>query len=151
MRVLIIGTSHKQYQLRPLEASRKGSDDFKNFLADCITNHVPAGLAEEMSEEAQKGRTTVLAELAEEHALPHCLCDPNFAERDALKTLNDNDGRREDEWLRRILAFDHFPLMFVCGADHVNSFKKRCEMQTIKAEIVCDDFQSNLSLNERIF
>jgi hypothetical protein len=87
-------------------------------------------IAEEISVEGLLGRRTVCDEVAEEENLSHILCDPTRSERQALNISKDNtpsdDKKRETEWLRRLVQSCRFPVLFVCGANHVCSFAQLC-------------------------
>ena len=86
----------------------------------------------------------------EQHLVLHRYCDPTDQEKAQLRIRQDNDIRfehisdgwtqeqieadvlargsvpsdriREQFWLQRIQELDVWPLLFICGADHFNSF-----------------------------
>lgn len=58
--------------------------------------------------------------------------------RDALTHLCDEV--RERVWVARVLAHDKWPVLFVCGADHVDAVRALFGGIGIQASIICCDF-----------
>ena len=48
---------------------------------------------------------------------------------------------RERVWVARILAGDEWPVLFVCGADHVVSVERLFRRLGVQATIICHDFE----------
>ncbi|MBK1888448.1 hypothetical protein Undi14_00275 [Undibacterium sp. 14-3-2] len=107
-------------------------------------------IAEELSEQSlsEVGATASVPQLlARGLGLVHLFCDPNRDERRTLGIFDDNAIRlsgfpskkpdeteiqrridescrfREEEWLRRLQALPSSQILFVCGANHVNTFQ----------------------------
>jgi hypothetical protein len=154
--ILIVGTSHEAYQIRPQCGPQDGADAFKQYILQTVQTHGVKTVAEEMSVEALRGRRTVCDEVAEEDKLLHILCDPAGSERQALNISKDNtpsdDKKRETEWLRRLVAAScRYPVLFVCGAKHVCSFAQLCRDEGLMSTVVRDDFEApDIPLERRI-
>jgi len=52
--------------------------------------------------------------------LPHCYCDPDAATQTQLNITE--DPQREQYWINELTRFDTFPVLFILGSDHVESF-----------------------------
>jgi hypothetical protein len=111
-----------------------------------VRTHAVQSIAEEMSIEPLRGRHTVCDEVAKKENLFHILCDPTCSERQALGISKENtpsdDEKREKEWLRRLMQSCRYPVLFVCGANHVCSFAQLCRDQGLVPTIVTDDFEA---------
>ena len=145
--VYLIGTSHG-YQVE----GQAPAGAFSGLIGSYLDS-VPVGLiAEEMSLEglARHGAVaSVCKRLAESRGLLHRYCDPDMATRSshgiqALEPiilqgqrsgLSDEEiarqvrelayDPREQYWLAQLLEPDRWPILFVCGADHVDSFAEK--------------------------
>lgn len=152
--IFIVGTSHESYQIRPRCGPQDGADTFKQYISQAARTHSVKTVAEEMSLEALKGRLTVCDEVAKEENLSHILCDPTYSERAALGISKEdtpsNAKKREKEWLRRLEPCI-FPVLFVCGANHVCSFAQLCRDEGLVPTIVDCDFEApEIPLDRRI-
>jgi hypothetical protein len=125
----------------------------------CEANAVKA-LVEEMSLEGLRGAArSVCEEVASALHIPHSYCDPSSEERAALGIIEAVDiwwrgfedgrdeaateaevrasyGKREREWLRRLLALDEWPVLFVCGANHVETFRDLLEADGVAVQVL---------------
>jgi hypothetical protein len=95
--------------------------------------------------------------------LPHTYCDPSRAERLKLGTTTEGEIRfeakeqgwtdaetnerlaahsaiREKVWLERIIKLDTWPVLLVCGADHVPTFSRRAAEQGCKVALADADW-----------
>ena len=145
--------SHEQYQIRPQCGPRDGADAFKQYVLQVVRTHAVVTVAEEMSVEALRGRHTVGREVAKEAKLSHLFFDPTVSERKALGISRDDafSGMlREGEWLRRLKDHSKYPVLFVCGANHVNSFARLCLNEKLTPTILNDDFEADILLECRI-
>lgn len=159
--IFILGTSHR-YQAPKTLDEQAHAKQFRFLLQVLCDKYKIKGIAEEMSEEALQERTldcSVPFELAQSQKLLHRYCDPDRSERDALGILQDttveingwasnlsrleiqkciaeHHRRREEVWLERLSKFDAFPVLFVCGADHVDSFVSLLERESITVSVV---------------
>ncbi|EKO3425079.1 hypothetical protein KW460_05150 [Vibrio fluvialis] len=140
-KVVIIGTSHSiQWDLE-----RK---DFSDYVVTIIKEHCIAAIAEEIDE-----KPSVLQRVAIEMGLSYLNIEPNAEERADLgiysnlsmieyeifmefddhespEALKETECRkqagyrlREQEWFNRIKVLNVYPLLVVCGANHVDPFK----------------------------
>jgi len=50
---------------------------------------------------------------------------------------------REKLWLERLLAFNSWPLLFICGAKHVQGFRRLLEQNGIEVVIFAQDWPEN--------
>jgi hypothetical protein len=154
--ILIIGTSHKGYQIRPRCDLQDCADAFKRYLLTTVQKCAVQTVAEEMSLEALGIRHTVGKEIATERKLRHIYCDPNCSERQSLGISKDDTPtdyrKREEEWLRRVVQSCTYPVLFVCGACHVDSFANLCRDKGLTPAVVNRDFEdSTIPLDRRIF
>jgi len=111
---------------------------FLEYLESKIDQYNVQVIAEEMSEEALRGATPILKQLAEKKCIAHIFCDPNTAERKARNlrfsgryaTSEERAAdfiKREQFWLERIRPYRDQEIIFVCGAYHYEGFKLMLE------------------------
>lgn len=149
MTLFLIGTSHR-YQKGLRFAPEGCYDEFKGMLSAAAQSHSIKTIAEEMSEEALGNDTVSLcAEVAETLAISHVFCDPSEAER-AAAGLRVEDclvtwGGRELEWVARLRG-QRFPVLFVCGANHVDCFAERCRARGIAVVVMQEDWEPSKSI-----
>lgn len=141
--VTLIGTSHT-YQL----PGNPAAGEFGDFVEEICDKFAVRAVAEEMSLEAltQKDASLSLCEqVANTRGIAHRYCDPNNEQRQALHTRQEGDirfeafydewdqdrlereirathSRREQYWLNQLLDLDCWPVLFVCGAAHIEHF-----------------------------
>lgn len=53
----------------------------------------------------------------------------------------EEDLKREPIWFERLLEFNTWPVLFVCGSKHVDSFKKLIEKQNINVFVVHENWK----------
>ena len=161
--VLIVGINH-QIQMGGQEASKHESDGFKKQLVEWCIKENPRAIAEEMSRDAVTEadiHRTVPEEVVEELKLKHKYCDPDretraklrirdkneirmdafIADRDPSELLKDRERKRERYWLKQLEFLDTFPVLFVCGYCHVDSFKELLECHGFKTKILESDWK----------
>ena len=157
---VLVGTSH---------TLQRTSMELRTFLEDLCREHKVRAVAEEMSEEALSqhgGAASIPMEVARALAITHRLCDPNNAERAKLGILQeadmrarafpsslpesevaarlaDSNARREKYWLGQLRGLDLWPVLFVCGADHVATFCRLLKHEGIATHVVAEDWASN--------
>lgn len=154
--VVLVGTCHT-YQL----PDNSAASEFDKLLRElCVAGGVKA-IAEEMNTEAlaESNAHHSTGELvARALDILHRYCDPNRDQRQALGIMQENpikatahirgwDRRRirqeilashlarEQYWLQQIRELDRWPLLFVCGANHVGSFKKLLSTNDIRVRV----------------
>ncbi|WP_347990152.1 hypothetical protein [Methylomonas sp. AM2-LC] len=59
-----------------------------------------------------------------------------------LKRSNDADRMREQIWLNKIISFDKWPLLFICGADHFIEFSKLLKQNGVRVVEVNKDWSA---------
>jgi hypothetical protein len=154
--IFIVGTNHEGYQIRPQCGPEDGADAFKQHVLQTARTHAVQTIAEEMSWEPLRGRRTVCHEVAKEEHLAHIMCDPTSSERQALGISKENtpldNEKREKEWLRRVkMQSCRYPVLFVCGANHVFSLSRLCQDEGLVPTIVNYDFEApEIPLERRI-
>ena len=159
---IVIGTSH---------TIQTSDQQLKPFLESLCRQFQVRAMAEEMNKEAlaENGcAASIPMQVASELQIPHRFCDPNRAERGKLGIRQENDiraqafvsnstlseseiaariaeshAKRERYWLEQIRDLDVWPVLFICGADHVTSFCRLLEQQGIATHIVAEDWISN--------
>jgi hypothetical protein len=143
-RVVLIGTSHK-YQV----PEHPSAQNFRALVEATVSRWRVRAIAEETSLEALAQKNTdrsVCEKIADELGLPHRYCDLNNAERAAKEARDELDIRaegflqswtqeriekevrasrriRERHWLQMLLDLGRWPVLFICGANHVASFR----------------------------
>ena len=150
--VALIGTHHTyQYGVGSSYSGGCTADDevaFRKLVRSSAVSLGVNALAEELNEDGLKQfgvKRSVLQQEAALLDLQHCFCEPGLAERDSLgvqdvnllkskawlgnwpdaqleQVIRNEFWKRETFWLERIEHFNCWPLLFVCGADHVGTF-----------------------------
>jgi hypothetical protein len=132
-----------------LDTSLKLLRNFQRYLERQARKFRATLLAEELSAEAVARRGpdsySTMQQSAERLGVPHLFCDPNSAERLALGLGNDAQSfsRRELVWIERlapVLCEPDSAAIFVCGAEHVSSFRSKLPARDIPAEILIEDW-----------
>ena len=147
--VLLIGTNHV-YQ-RP---DIRGSEEFRTLIEDSREEHDIKIIAEEMSLDVlhKYGATeSSCKQVADSIGIPHLYCDPSYKEQKKLGIKQPGrerdpvaDAIREDYWLEHILKQNSWPVLFICGADHTESFRDLLQANDIVVCMCCSkdgDFQ----------
>jgi len=154
--VLLVGTRH-DYQ-RP---GGPGSEAFRVFIATTCRERNILVIAEEISLDGLLGaKQSICNQVAGTLCLTHCYCDPSIEEQKTLgiahpgKTNSSafsavpnphevdpevegaNEIRRRC-WLQRIVELDSWPVLFVCGAHHVEPFRELLRVNSIVVHVLC--------------
>ena len=155
--VIIIGTSH---------SIQIASPELKTHLARLCKELTIRAIAEEMSKEALLESSYIASipmQVAEALRLPHRFCDPDRAERTRLKIRQENEirksaflvslpeaeviarlseshAKRESYWLRQLRDLNLWPVLFVCGANHVRSFGELLRRECIAMRVAAEDW-----------
>lgn len=161
--IIIVGTSHT-IQVSDLE--------LKPFLESLCQEFKVHAVAEEMNEEALAEKhctASIPMQVASELQIPHRFCDPNMTERVKLGIRQENDirisafpctlaepevaaclaeshAKRERYWLEQLRSLNLWPVLFVCGADHVASFCHLLKQEDIVVHIAAEDWASNYTV-----
>ncbi len=148
--VYILGTCHA-YQRNDDKCEPSAIEEFRQYLKFVCQLHGIKAIGEEMSISAleENNRTqSVPAKFAQDFDnLPHKYCDPerniqelmgispphvikylanrNKCSKEETQKQEWNENlKREPCWLCQIQDLNIFPLLFICGSDHVESFSK---------------------------
>ena len=158
--VIVVGTSHT-IQTADLE--------LQPFLDSLCQEFKIQAVAEEMNEEALAENNCVASipiRVANALQIPHRFCDPSRIERAKLEIRQENDirisafpstlsesevaahvaeshAKRERYWLKQLRSLNLWPVLFVCGADHVPSFCRILKAEGIGVHIAAEDWASN--------
>jgi hypothetical protein len=161
-KIIVVETSHT-IQITDRE--------LKPFLEGLCRDFNVRAMAEEMNEEAlaeKNCNSSIPMEIASALQIPHRFCDPNRAERAKLEirqeneikidawlsgaTLSDSEfaarvqesyAARERYWLEQLRNLNVWPVLFICGADHVASFCELLKQQGIAMHVAAEDWASN--------
>lgn len=158
--VIVVGTSHT-IQTTDLA--------FQPFLESLCRQFDIRAVAEELNKEALDERSctaSIPMQVASVLQIPHRFCDPNRMERAKLGIQQENDIRisafpstlpesevarrvaeshkkREGYWLEQLRSLNLWPVLFVCGADHVASFCNLPNYEGIIPHVAAEDWASN--------
>jgi hypothetical protein len=126
-------------------------------------------IGEELSEDSlaqSNSPESVPMRVAKALKLSHCFCDPSTEERKRLGLALDHNSveigawlkqgstpesinaevavehrKRERVWLERLHAFDIWPTLFVCGANHTHGFAAMLEGHGVRVEVAAEDWE----------
>lgn len=160
--IIVVGTSHTIQIADP---------ELKVFLEDLCREFEVRAVAEEMSDEALAEKNiaaSIPMQVASALRVSHRFCDPNRAKRAKLGIRQENDIRiqsflsnlnlseseiaaslaeshamRERYWLEQLRSLNLWPVLFVCGADHVASFCQLLKREGIVVHVAAEDWASN--------
>jgi hypothetical protein len=165
--IYLVGTDHN-FQ-KGHGCYREGAMELKQYINDlCGLTHVEA-IGEEMNRDAlvEAGVEKSICEMvADELGLKYCMCDPDRTVRQTLGIRQENDIRlegfhrnwkpktiqkkiseeyrkREEIWLIHVQSFCSYPVLFVCGANHVRSFSSLLESKSLRSEVLAVDWAPN--------
>lgn len=160
-KVILIGTAH-HYQ----ESGKPGTHELRAFAEKCGREFGIRAIGEEMSREALKERnvsSSVGADLARTLGMPHRYCDPHRHKRVQIGISQENDirasgflqdwsdeeidakiqsarRRREEYWISQIIDLALWPLLFICGATHIDSLRDLLRTHGIAVQVACQDW-----------
>ena len=141
--VLLVGTRH-DYQC----PGNSGSEKFRSLIAATCQDQDIKAIAEEMSLDGlvpYGDKQSICEQVADSFRIQHRYCDPSIEEQKKLgikqpgksgpsdfsfnpdrhdidPELGASDAIRERHWLKHLLKLDAWPVLFVCGANHTESF-----------------------------
>jgi hypothetical protein len=99
-------------------------------------------IAEEFNEDVIKRNhaTSVTAkEVAKQLGIDHRFSDPTVQQRKDLGIGKDLD-RREEFWIRSLKDDLNRDIIFICGADHLDTFHKKLTANGLEVEILPEQF-----------
>jgi hypothetical protein len=146
----------------------KNEQVFRTMLTDVAAKHRVGCIAEEMNEDglAEAERSASVPQIiADILGLPHIFCELNRRERVILGVKQENDicisaflnGKSEEDveaalkeqfhiresvWLDRVEALDTWPVLFICGANHVPSFTALLQESGVECEVLYANWQA---------
>jgi hypothetical protein len=164
-KILVLGTNHG-FQREDSKFSIALHLEFADFLLRTIQDGSVVAIAEENNLEALAEHSrdmSVPERIAAELGIPHRHCDPNHqtraelgirqensirvqyfpkkvSETEVLNELNTSDRKREEYWLQQLLALNSWPVLFICGANHVDPFLKLIENNGIQTSLIASDW-----------
>lgn len=143
MKIFLIGTDHG-LQVGVSDAPEGCYAEFENLIHAAATTNSVKLIAEELSAAFVGENRSLCDKVAGELGIAHMFCDPNNRERETLGLPKIDDrktwGPREEHWLSRLEGVE-FPILFVCGANHVLSFSKKCLARGISVVVLEDDWK----------
>jgi len=169
--IYIIGTDHN-FQ-KGQGCHKEDVDVFKEYIHEMCDLTQAKAIGEEMSREAldEAGvKTSVCEVVANELTLRYCLCDPDRATRQKLgirqendirlegfqndwapeivkKKISDEHRKREEIWLSHIDNLYRYPVLFVCGANHVKSFSDLLSGKGLRSQVLSEDWAPNQTMH----
>ncbi len=143
--VYLVGVDHQvQHNGASMSPEReRATRDFSAFLESKAEALGITILAEEFTADLLKlnrASTATVQKVAIGLGVRHVFCDPTRTEREELGIHKDND-RREDFWLSYIEK--HLKcetILFVCGPQHLETFKSKLGKKGVQAEILPEQF-----------
>jgi hypothetical protein len=133
--VYIIGTRH-EYQTG-IFFQQARIEQFAQMLCQIIEMYKVAGVGEELCLPVlmeQEVEASIPYRVCQELGLAHKYCDPDKATKGKLGITN--QPQREQFWLDQIKSFTEFPVLFICGMTHCDSFAGLLESSGFKPVIV---------------
>lgn len=167
-KIIVIGTSHS-YQVRDRKADMNALGQFKQLLFSLCSQYTVNAIGEEMNEEAleESGAVGSVAHAVAIHLnLQHQFSDPPLRVRQELGIRQENNIRafgfienkteaqmqaeinnshaiREQYWLDRLKSLKLSPLLFICGADHSETFSALVRNSGIAVIIPFSDWKAS--------
>lgn len=158
----LIGTDHK-YQHnseRYISVPKNEIEEFVIHLKTICENKNIRAIGEEFHETHLKEdrKLTIPKNVAVGLNIKHIYCEPDDDEAEKLgyvekllqrpretteefyKRAFENEKIREKGWLNRLISNKVWPLLFVCGSWHVESFKNLLEANQIKVVIINENW-----------
>ncbi|MCZ6804409.1 MAG: hypothetical protein O7D86_10865 [Proteobacteria bacterium] len=134
--LFLIGVDHSvQHNGRAGYSGNKFNElrlGFSEHLRQLVLKHKANVLAEELNEEVLdkfNASDSTARALAKELNIEHIFCEPSITRREELGIKNignpDNYELRENEWLTKLTEFTDKTIVFVIGAEHIDTFSSR--------------------------
>jgi hypothetical protein len=116
---------------------------FPEFLVQAAKSIQAKVIAEESNEDVLSkfsATQSVASTVASGIAIKHLFCEPSIAEREQLGITTTGSPadfeKREKFWLERLKSIEEAPILFVLGADHVESFSELTKTSGLSVEVV---------------
>ncbi len=166
--VELLGTSHR-FQYGAPDCSAEEEAAFISLLKELASRSKVAALAEEMCEEImvrQPRLESTCATAARDLKIAHLYCEPSQSVREQLGVRGHNAieqdawfyrwppeqklaerakefAIRENYWSVQLVRADTWPVLFVCGAEHIQSFSTMLKFHEVESRVVCNDWTPN--------
>lgn len=165
--LLIVGTDHR-FQMGSSDFTDDQHIAFINFIQTEAVQHKASAICEENNIQALQEHSlteSTLEPLARQLGLAHKHCDPSHSERQVLgirqentirlqgllskhltteeevaKLLSKSHKLRETYWIQQIKELDKWPVLFVCGANHVTSLVELAQNNDLRPLILASDW-----------
>jgi hypothetical protein len=161
-KVILVGTAHKYQHLDSTYV-----EQFRVIIRSLCQEHSVMAMAEEMSQYALKkhGATqSVMQKLSAELGIRHQLSDPSKEEREQLgircyadihrdgfiadweenrieAEVRRSHDIREHYWLEKLCELNTWPIVFVCGKEHVEYFSNLLRNHEIRVVVAFTDWK----------
>jgi hypothetical protein len=148
--------------------SRTDENAFIEMLSNVVRKTNSNAIAEELNPQAVidiPSSTPIIKNLTKQLGISHSYCDPDRNQRFELEIKDENEirisldllsghdtkiqelvnesyQRREDEWLKRLCKISASDIIFVCGANHINTFTPKAIKAGFLAKVVYDCWQA---------
>lgn len=151
----IIGTNHELQHNAPArrrkpEVVNPAREQFVGYLRNLVNNIRPSLIAEEFTEDILSvlEAESNVKKVAIESETEHMFCDPNSQERSDIglpqygnEELPETEKVRlnrvrEAFWLQKLDHYLNNTVIFICGADHVQSFSRLLTSKGIQNTVV---------------
>ncbi len=148
--VYLVGVDHQvQHNGQPMTPKREeATRAFYTFLELKAKDLNISMFAEEFNDDALRNSCASAAtvrDLAHRLGLKHRFCEPTRQERKELGISKDRD-RREQFWLSCLEPhLNSETILFVCGADHLESFQNKLLGKGVKAKILPEQYGIGLA------
>lgn len=169
-KVVLIGTSH-EYQTRGSDVDTTHVDQFEHLLTSLCSEYMAKCIAEEMNDAALAERNiseTVAQAISVALGIEHQLSDPppKIRQQLGIRGVNEirlcglihdwnperidseirkSDAIREGYWLTQLQILNLSPVLFVCGANHLEPFSSLLRENGFEAVVAVADWMPNSS------
>lgn len=140
MQLILIGTSFQEFPKAINDIPDAFVHGLVKRIAQVAKNFYVRTIAEEkFFEDSDSAHVPLCLDVAKELKVNHIFCDSEktqdgisglSAERDLFSA-----NQRQIEWLSRIKKAE-FPVLVVCGANHIDGFARKCRSETIKVMLL---------------
>jgi hypothetical protein len=142
--IYLVGVDHQiQYRGSNMTPEREeATRAFKEFIVAKSKQLNVSLIAEEFNEDVVKrnhASSVTLMEVASQLGIDHRFSDPTVQQRKDLGIGKDLD-RREEFWITSLKDALNRDIIFVCGAAHLNTFRKKLTAKGLEAEILPEQF-----------
>jgi len=141
--VYLVGVEHLKTQwIDEYESNARFVSLFINSLRQDVKKFKVEVIADELNEDELAGYNVSKSSssgyiVAREYQIEHIFCDPNLREREDLsipappytseQNRKSDFQKRERFWLDKIIYLKEKPVVFICGRNHVESFRHLLE------------------------